>query len=203
MAKPHIIGHIETLLKKTLGDSTMKLGEIESGTDIYSIVICRGYKHLFDEESHHHLVLFPFRIADRVDYWLSFSLKYNVWEQKVSNISIAYYDADYYKMFRAEWENNSVTEHAQPHWHIHNRNPDFESPLWDADAVRIFSEEVNEIISNKIKNIHFAMSSSWHTNENHIKNISDCEDIEIRRWIYGVLSYINHQLTYLNDKSRV
>jgi len=203
MAKPSIIGHLETELKRTLRDSTITVGEIENKTGLYSITSCQGNKYLHDDETNHNLVLFPFRVAETFDYWLSFTLEYNIWEKKVLHISIAYFDADLCKIFRAEWANNSLIEHAQPHWHIHNRKPDLESPLWDENAIKIFPAEVEEMVNDKIKNIHFAMSSTWHENLKHAKNISDSHDRELLNWVNGVLIYVTHQLTYLHDKSKV
>ena len=204
MAKPSITGHLESLLRRTLHDDTLIFGEIASRSGkFYSIRSCRGYKHFYDEDINHNLVLFPFRVIGSNDYWLSVSLKYNVWSKKVEHVSIVFFEMDLHKMFRADWGNNESTEHGQPHWHIHNRKPDLDSPLWNAEAIKIFPSEVEEMVNDKIKRIHFAMSSTWHLNSNSFKNISECQDNEVLQWVEGVLLYVTKQLNYLHDKSKV
>jgi len=204
MTNPSIIGHLQSRLRKTLNDKTILIGEIESGTGNFSIKTCIGHKHIIDEEINRNVGLFPFRIADACNYLLSVSVNYNYSEKKVKHVSISFYDESVYKMFRAEWANNESTIiHAQPHWHVHNKKPDFSSPLWDAKAVEFFQEEVAIAINDKVKNIHFAMSSSWHNSKNHVQSIASMNETEVLNWIDGVLIYSNEQLTYLHDKSKV
>lgn len=204
MANPSIIGHLQSRLKDTLNDESITIGELNSGTGNFSIVRCRGFEHFVDEESSHNVGLFPFRVAHSFDYWLSLSVQYNFGFKKVTHVSISFFDETKFKMFRAEWANNeSKVVHAQPHWHIHNKKPDFSSPLWDEEAVSIFKEEVDEVINDKVKNIHFAMSSIWQNGFNHVQSLADSKDIEVLNWIDGVLIYTTEQLTYLHDKSKV
>jgi hypothetical protein len=203
MANPSIIGLLQSQLKKTLGDQTIRIGELEEGTGNYSIVSCLGIMNYMDEETSHLLGLFPFRVADTFNYWLSISLKFNYGNNLVSHISISFFDDTLYKMFRAEWANNVLIAHAQPHWHIHKKNPDFSSPLWDAEVVKNFPDDVNEAISDKLKNIHFAMASSWHNKSTHVLNLADSKKSEVLNWIDGVLNYVNQQLTYIHDKTKV
>ncbi len=204
MANPSIIGHLQNRLKKTLQDKSIAIGELDSGTGNYSIVSCLGFEHYVDEESTHNLGLFPFRVADAFDYWLSLSVQFNFGSKKVTHVSISFFDETKFKMFRAEWANNeSKIVHAQPHWHIHNKKPDLISPLWDEEAISVFEEEVKEVINDKVKNIHFAMSSSWHKEYNHVQNLADSKEEEVLNWIDGVLIYTREQLTYLHDKTKV
>ena len=204
MANPPIIGHLQSRLKRTLRDESITLGELDLGTRIFSIVRCRGLKYYIDEESSYNVGLLPFRVAESFDYWLSLSMQLNFGLKKVIQVSISFFDETRFRMFRAEWANNEFKiVHAQPHWHIHNRKPDFNSPLWDEKAVTIFKEEVDEVINDKVKNIHFAMSSTWHNGFNHVQSLSESNDTEVLNWIDGVLKYTFEQLTYLHDKSKV
>lgn len=204
MANPSIIGHLQTRLKKTLKDKSVTIGELDSGTGNFSIVGCSGFEHHVDEESSHNVGLFPFRVADAFDYWMSLSVQFNFGSKKVIHVSISFFDETKFKMFRAEWANNeSRILHAQPHWHIHNKKPDLSSPLWDEEAVNVFEEEAQEVINENVKNIHFAMSSTWHNGFSHVQSLADSKDDEVLKWIDGVLIYTKQQLTYLHDKSKV
>ena len=204
MPNPQVIGHLQSRLKRTLGDKSILIGEKEKNTGNFSIISCSGFFLYFDVESSHNLGLFPFRVADACNYWLSISVQFNFLINKVTHVSISFFDETLCKMFRAEWaDNKSLIKHAQPHWHIHNKKPDFSSPLWDAEAVKMFPGDADEVIDDKIKNIHFAMSSSWHKSASYVQSLADSNDTEIINWIVGVLLYTKQQLTYLHDKTKV
>lgn len=204
MANPSIIGHLQNRLKKILGDRSISIGELEKGTGNYSIVSCSGISHRIDDETKHNVGMVPFRVADAADYWLSLSINFDVAIKKTKHVSITFYDDASSKIYRAEWANNeSSIIHAQPHWHIHNRKPDFSSPLWNPEAVDMFPVEVAEVINDKIKNIHFAMAATWHKNSNHVQSLADSQESEVINWIDGVLNYSRQQLTYLHDKTKV
>ena len=203
MDNPSIIGHLQNRLKKILGDRSIAIGELERGTGNYSIVSCSGISHHIDDETKHNVGMFPFRVADAADYWLSLSINFDVAIKKTKHVSITFYDDALSKLFRAEWANNEFSiVHAQPHWHIHNRKPDFNSPFWDLEVVNNFPEEVAEAINDKIKNIHFAMAATWHKNLNHVQSLADSQESEVINWIDGVLNYSCQQLTYLHDKTK-
>ena len=204
MANPSIIGHLQSRLRRTLKDSSLSIGEIDSGTGNYSILFCSGYHHSIDEESRHSVGLFPVKVANAYNYWLSLSVSFSYSMRKVTHVSISFFDEILVKMFRAEWANNKSTlVHAQPHWHIHNRKPDFSSPLWDAEAISVFKKEVAEVKKDKVKKIHFAMASSWHDDFIHVQNLANMKENEVVNWIEGVIIYSLQQLTYLHNKSKV
>lgn len=202
MASPPIIGHLQSRLRKTLKDRLFKLGEVDIGIGIYSIVNCTGIEYQVDEESNHKLGLFPFRIVNSFDYWLSLSFKFNSTSKVVTHVTISFHDESKNIMFRADWANNeSQIIHAQPHWHILNKKLDFKSPLWDEEAISIFQEEVQEMTKDKIRNIHFSMSLIRSKTICHVQSLKDSNDEEVLNWIEGVLIYIFQQLTYIHDKS--
>ncbi|MBU2585694.1 MAG: hypothetical protein KKH32_10235 [Bacteroidetes bacterium] len=204
MANPSIIGHLQSRLKRTLDDKSILIGELERGTGNYTIVSCLRFRHLIDDETKRNIGILPIRVADAADYWLSLSVNFDVIIKKINHVSITFFDDARSKIFRADWSNNeSSIVHAQPHWHVHNRTPDFSSPLWDPEAVKIFSSEAAESVKDKIKNIHFTMAASWNSKLNHVESLADSEDSKVLKWIDGVLVYSKQQLTYLHDKTKV
>ena len=204
MAKPPIIGLLQSRLRKTLNDNSISVGEFEAGTGKYSIVSCRSFKHFIDEETKYNIGLFPLRVADNYDYWISISLDIDFVLGKPKHLSITFYHYDIYKLFRAEWANNeSSITHAQPHWHIHSKKQDLSSPLWDPKMVEAFPEDVKEIVGDNTKDIHFAMTATWQDNFHHAKSFAESPNKEILNWTDNVLKYSIQQLTYLHDKTKV
>lgn len=205
MSKPNLIGQLQSSLCAKLGDTSLKIDELkyEQGIPIglYTIMNCNGIRYETDQENGHKYGLCRILAPNDVVYWFTIVISYNLTTETPKNVSIIYFNHLFHKIFRAEWSNNvSEHEHAQPHWHFHNHKPDFESPLWDPEAVQVFAEEVKEVVNEKYKNIHFAMCSDWHTNEGCVNELKNSNDINVKNWVVSVVDYINRQLFYLHQK---
>ncbi len=199
-----LINLLQGRLKKQLNDNSIIINELEKSTGIYGIIHCQGLKHSLDEENNHKVGLFPLRIANLADYWLSIVVSLNTSTKNIKHVSISFYDDSVYKLFRAEWANNeSVISHAQPHWHIHSQKQDSTLKSWDPEEVSsLFEKQI--IQDDKIKNMHFSMCSTWHKKDGkHVEILSSITDNEILNWIQGVLTYITEQLTYIHDKRKI
>ncbi len=202
MAKPSIIGHLQSTLRKTLKDKDIVIGEITPNTGNYGFVSCKGHIYHMDEENGHNIGLLPFRVSESIDYNLSILLTHHM--RSIKHVSISVYDNEKVKLFRAEWAtNDGEITHGQPHWHVHAIKSKANVSIWEPDAVTDFGDELGNVDEDYIKRIHFAMCASWHTKTGHNTALSDADDNGVLNWIDGALNYINEQLTYLSTKVNV
>lgn len=210
-----IVNRCEQVLQKKLNDKTIKLGVIAQDSDktIYSIQSGNGAIQFIDEEISHREVIVPYvQPADQEVFWLGFSIVL----KKVSKSHLALFhiglrifqgqisNIDKKKIFRAEWMIDDETRHAQPHWHIHKsyteKSVKQEVRFNEGDLVLEFGNESTSDNQqpekvDKLKKIHFAMSSRWHKNEPHHNKIADIT--ELTNWLNGCVDYIANQLNYI------
>lgn len=122
-----------------------------------------------------------------------------------NSISISVYkdnNINKIQLFRAEWDDfldDEVSNHPQPHWHITVNNQDISNFVEfvkesgnDDFASLIDSENKSQL---KMKDMHFAMSSRWHLEEDIISKIEN--NTSVIKWIVGLLNHIEKELRYI------
>jgi hypothetical protein len=208
MPRPQIIERIQGISRKVLKDNSILIESLDKDMPFYPEVytLVKGHRHefYFDKETEYRVGLIPLFVTEKNLYWIAITIAYNHDLKAPKHISISYFDQNKEKMFRADWSNNeSLIEHGQPHWHFHNHVTNFTSEVWNPEELNDFFDDIQLNSNNKIDHIHFAMSSSWHLDFSNGKNLSDCQESEVLKWVEGVLTYSNQQLTYLHDKSKI
>jgi len=201
MANPLVIGLLQSKLKTVLKNQDLILGELNPASGLFSIIKAKGLTVCIDVESGHTVGLFPFRVAQSYDYWLSIVIEFSNARKKIGHVSVSFFDENKYKLFRADWANNvSATKHGQPHWHVINHKSLEQFPDWDSESVSDFTDKKEEESTDLIQKLHFSMTSSWYKEFIHEKSLNASEDKEIINWIASVLEYSIQQLTYVHDK---
>lgn len=145
-------------------------------------------------------------------YWLGMSIIFErtiVNKFKFSGIALRIYKGDFYlpnrnELFRAEWDFPlEANMHAQPHWHYcgwkeeHTKSDEGwqpENPTKDFESSN--GEDTNSKTIGKIKDFHFAMSSTWHKDSGCKVNFEDPR--QIKNWLNGCLKYIAKQLYHIS-----
>jgi hypothetical protein len=146
------------------------------------------------------------------DFWLFLAIKFFTTKKVVNKklqtqtdtvISLSIFqgtdnDNGKYQLFRAEWDdyNNSEEKHAQPHWHItssqaiENTFAKYADDFDKQDFLQLLESEKQKVFD--VKKIHFAMNGNWKSNDNHIHEIKD--EQQIVRWLQGMLSHLRTEL---------
>jgi hypothetical protein len=200
VAKPSIIGYIENMLRKDFDDEKLKIAELFPSTGDYSIVDSKGNNIITDSQGHT-VGLMPFKVRADITHWVSLFMHYNFIEERVTSVSIGFYDEGKTIIFRAEWcENEDQTAHAQPHWHVHNKPLHPQSSFLNKELCKEFPDDLADEMRDKYKNIHFTMSASWDNASSIVQPLISKPHHGLLKWISGVIRYSLNQLVYLYDK---
>ncbi len=194
--KPQIVGFAEGRIQQLLRDSSIRIDEIFPNSRIYQFVNGKDYDNFYDSEEHLN-GLIPFKVVDYI-YWLSVLIDYTLPNSTLKQINLGIYDTDKNKLFKAEWASNSHLDHAQPHWHINNRN-------YHNEEINgtFLKPELNSTFEMRLSRIHFPMCASWQKDSSHVAHLSKTENMVIVNWLERVIKYILTQLTWLEDKTMV
>ena len=168
-----------------------------------------------------------FRCAE-VQYWVGFRISFagnrKTYVRTVSlMVARSFPGAGTEALLRAEWDywaletdqENRITEHAQPHWHIYSARIDAEnndtelaylldeeedfsvptrdfSPEDDRDSLPVSVDDKTPKNSLSIENFHFAMCAHWTRNHNIVK--WPIRKVELEHWVECCLAYIRSEL---------
>jgi len=184
----------------------------KTGKMIYSLQGGNGSKAI-DAESLREQWVINIPTSGDDKYWLGASLTFidHLAQFKLEGVSVRVFKgliSDLYKipLFRAEWDADKAstrTEHAQPHWHVYSvstietgfeTNIKQESPVDFNERMDNNREEI-DVWSSSDK-FHFAMCSSWHTDDKHQVELSD--ESHLINWLNRCIAYIQKQLEYIS-----
>lgn len=117
-------------------------------------------------------------------------------------------DQDKTPLFRAEWhEWDSVSIHAQPHWHVYrsalsslaDQLP--EAFVTEAEQIHDFiganptAQLASKDLAPTLAEFHYAMSANWHLSGSYQQSLST--EASLTAWLGGCVSYCRGQLEYL------
>ncbi len=125
-------------------------------------------------------------------------------------------------LLRIEWSNETsseaLTEHAQPHWHIHPYKSNEVEPIFKPDIKKIFDELVASEAQNITSLISDVPNEGAHPNVNtpmykfHLPMIAEwdkdskvainkkLDDKNLEKWLRECLNYTKNQLEFILKK---
>jgi hypothetical protein len=185
---------------------------IEDETDNHYFAIVGGDESLAQTDTGEQIKIVRFFEI----FWIHFSLRFNIklispkhykYDLGCVNIKI-FKDSEEERnkklLFRAEWNENSNTIHAQPHWHIEPEKIYFIQEENDFNSLLELNSKTNDLFNPlqnstsqkkifKYSKFHYAMSSEWHKGNNHSQILND---ENLKKWLKGCIEYIKKELKY-------
>lgn len=188
-----------------LGDQGIRFGKPRAVAGQRMLVVLNGPGAVEARTDKFTYTAFPLPVSDLSLFWVASSIEFKTNKNVVTVDSASVvvfsgeaYNPDKVPILRAEWDNSTETNHAQPHWHVYTSRIDSlaaDSEMFDKEPAFEPEQDVSTSIIEYIPKFHFAMCANWNTRDAHcVQTIGDMHCVA--DWIAHTVKYIQGQLSY-------